>query len=187
MARELTESTIRSHPRKPTASAVIHPAVLRSIGILASASAPLTCDGCHSGSKGVRGAVRPMPAGFTKVKSFYGYSNTTFAPAKMVTNLEFTDNKNSNICLPCHSQRASGTGIKALFAQGSFKQYSVGTSMYPHEAQPAAIVDGKGGYEFSGTSFSYQDRMRHIRIGNYGTGTGYNNTGITQGNCGGCH
>ncbi|WP_243374071.1 hypothetical protein [Geotalea sp. SG265] len=153
---------------------------------LDKASAPLTCDGCHSGAKGVRGAVRPMPTGFTKVKSFYGYSNATIAGAKMTTSLEFTDNKNSNICLPCHSQRAAGTGIKALFAQGAFKQYSVGTAMYPHEAQPAAIVDGKGGYEFASAQ-GYQDRMRHIRIGNYGTGTGYNNTGITSGNCAGCH
>ncbi len=150
---------------------------------LDKASAPLTCDGCHTGSTGT---VRPMPAGFTKVKSFYGYSTPTIAPAKMVTSLEFTNNKNSNICLPCHSQRAAGAGIKALFAQGAFKQYSVGTAMYPHEAQPAAIVDGKGGYEFASAQ-GYQDRMRHIRIGNYGTGTGYNNTGITSGNCSGCH
>ena len=150
---------------------------------LDKASAPLVCSGCHTSFKG---AVRPLPAGFTKVRSFYGYSNAAIAPAKMVANLEFTDNKNSNICIPCHSQRAAGTGIKALFAQGAFKQYSVGTSMYPHEAQPAAIVDGKGGYEFTSAQ-GYQDRMRHIRIGNYGTGTGYNNTGVTSGNCSGCH
>ena len=150
---------------------------------LDKASAPLVCSGCHTSFKG---AVRPLPAGYAKVKSFYGYSTVSIAPAKMVASLEFTDNKNSNICIPCHSQRAAGTGIKALFAQGAFKQYSVGTAMYPHEAQPAAIVDGKGGYEFASAQ-GYQDRMRHIRIGNYGTGTGYNNTGITSGNCAGCH
>ena len=150
---------------------------------LDKASAPLVCSGCHTSFKG---AVRPLPAGYAKVKSFYGYSTVAIAPAKMVATLEFTDNKNSNICIPCHSQRAIGAGIKALFAQGAFKQYSVGTNMYPHAAQPAAIVDGKGGYEFASAQ-GYQDRMRHIRIGNNGTGTGYNNTGVTSGNCAGCH
>ncbi len=150
---------------------------------LDKASAPLVCNGCHTSFKG---AVRPLPAGYTKVSSFYGYSTATIAPKKIAVSLQFTDNKNSNLCLPCHSQRASGTEIKALFAAGAFKQYSVGTTTYPHAAQPAAIVDGQGGYEFASAQ-GYQDRMRHIRIGNYGTGTGYNNTGITSGNCAGCH
>lgn len=162
-------------------------------------STPLTCNGCHTSVD--TGALRlqnftTASHGAKGYKAFWGYSTAAISGKKVVTSIQLGDNRNSNICMPCHSQRASGQEIKDVFATGAFKQYSAGSAIYPHEAQPAAIFYGKGGYEFTATtnpatggSFAYQDRARHQRIGNYvaGGATGYNNTGITQGSCVACH
>jgi hypothetical protein len=67
-----------------------------------------------------------------------------------------------------------------VFAVGAFKQYSAGSAIYPHAAQPAAIVVGKGAYEF--TTFTPPAE------GHFLNGTGnLNGTGTTQGPCVGCH
>ncbi|MCM0083747.1 hypothetical protein L4X63_19340 [Geomonas sp. Red32] len=159
-------------------------------------SEPIVCTACHNNVD--KGTLRlanftSQHLGGAKYMARYGYKNALANNVLVNSTLTLPDNKNSNVCLPCHSQRASGQEIKDVFALGNFKQYSAGSAIYPHAAQPAAIVAGMGGYEFTvqnGTSnngFAYQDRARHQRIGNYGTGTGYNNTGVTQGNCVGCH
>ena len=154
-------------------------------------SSPLTCNGCHTSPEG---ALNTANFGTTGYKAYWGYSTALISGKKVVTSIQLGDNRNSNICMPCHSQRASGQEIKDVFATGAFKQYSAGSAIYPHAAQPAAIFYGKGGYEFTtekvsgDNGFAYQDRARHQRIGNNGTtGTGYNNTGITQGSCVACH
>lgn len=159
-------------------------------------NAPLTCNGCHTSPEGDLRLQNFTTAthGAKGYKALWGYSTAKISGQKVVTAIQLGDNKNSNICMPCHSQRASGQEIKDVFATGAYKQYSAGSGIYPHAAQPAAIFYGKGGYEFTATNgtgssngFAYQDRARHQRIGNYGTGTGYNNTGVTQGACVGCH
>ena len=150
----------------------------------------LTCNACHTSPEG---NLRTANFGTVGYKAYWGFSSA-LSGKRVVTSIQLGDNRNSNICMPCHSQRASGQEIKDVFATGSFKQYSAGSAIYPHAAMPAAIFYGKGGYEFTvqngstNNGFAYQDRARHQRIGNYGTtGTGYNNTGITQGSCVGCH
>ncbi|GFO54607.1 hypothetical protein GMSM_16140 [Geomonas sp. Red276] len=159
-------------------------------------SEPIVCSACHNSVD--KGTLRlanftSQHLGGAKYMARYGYKNALANNVLVNSTLTLPDNKNSNLCLPCHSQRASGQEIKDVFALGNFKQYSAGSAIYPHAAQPAAIVAGMGGYEFTvqngstNNGFAYQDRARHQRIGNYGTGTGYNNTGVTQGTCVGCH
>jgi hypothetical protein len=169
-------------------------------------SVPLACNACHiptgygTGQADIpEGKLRTASFGTTGYKAFWGYSNATYLPKKIVTSIQLMSNKNSDICMPCHSQRASGQEVKDYYAAATALDASnavnVGTSIYPHEGQPAAIWNGVGGYDFTATNgtgtsngFAYQDRARHQRIGNYGTSsTGYNGTGITQGSCVGCH
>lgn len=165
-----------------------------AVGSSVKVSAPLTCNACHTSAEGgLRLANFTTASHGTKgYKAFYGYSGA-YASKRIVTTLQLIDNKNSNICMPCHSQRGSGQEIKDIFANATLKSYSVGASAYPHYAAPAAIWSGKGGYEYTtaatATNFTYQDRARHQRIGNYAAGgaTGYNNTGTTAGSCAFCH
>jgi len=173
------------------------------------ANAPLTCNACHvnrvvgaadthlnEGALRLKNFTTASVVGSKKgYKAFWGYSGA-LATKRIVTSIQLGDNRNSNLCMPCHSQRASGQEIKDFFANGKSNAYTIGTAIYPHAAQPAAIFYGVGGYDFTATNgsgttdgFGFQDRARHQRIGNYisGGATGYNNTGITQGSCVGCH
>lgn len=165
-------------------------------------AAPLTCSACHdSVDKGTLRLANFTTAshGAKGFKAYWGYSTASFVKNKVVTAIQLGDNRNSNICMPCHSQRASGQEIKDVFAAAKpaiapgVAGSGIGTAIYPHAAQPGAIFYGKGGYEFTATngtgasnSFAYQDRARHQRIGNY-LPSGYNDTGVTQGSCVGCH
>ena len=134
-------------------------------------SEPLVCSGCHTHLG--KGTLRTASFGTTGYLARYGYKNATISGGVLINStLQFSNMKNSNICIPCHSQRGSGQEIKELYA-AAFMAYSSGSNIYAHAYQPAGIVDGKGGYDFTTPSATFE----------------HNNFGATdkQGPCAGCH
>jgi hypothetical protein len=125
----------------------------------------------------IRAAGKPFPA-------YYNYSIAS--TGKFITKAQYSDFKESNVCVPCHSGRNTATNgnvIKQLAAFQSFTSLTVaGGSLpgAPHGVYQAAILDGKIGYQFSKYSTAANG---HATLGVAGA----INTGNVAGPCVTCH
>ncbi|HJV66147.1 MAG TPA: hypothetical protein VJ550_10470 [Geomonas sp.] len=131
---------------------------------------PLSCAGCHNADF----TVRDLPA----VTAYYNYSSGI--TGKQIVSSLFPDQKESNVCIPCHAGRANGDTIKAIAAKSAHQGYS--TSFWQnlpyldgHHLAGAAFVFQAAGYRFPGQS--YDSPVGHVSVGSSGN----------AGSCVSCH
>lgn len=130
----------------------------------------LYCWGCHSSAgKGVLHNPGPF-------KFWYGNDLTNTNPNGVL--IEFADAKNSNVCMTCHSGRTE----VAQIIKNDNRDGTNASIMYPHYMASSLIVFQKGGFEFTGRSYTAPSYFAHDKIGISAAGTG-----TTSGPCAGCH
>jgi predicted CxxxxCH...CXXCH cytochrome family protein len=121
----------------------------------------LTCVGCHTNiDTGAVALVKP-------VKPFADDSYLN------------KDLNVSNLCMDCHSGRNNGVSITKNVGTANFNSLGF---VSPHYMAAGGILQGNGGYNFPGQSYSFYSSNAHRVIGM----NDVNSTG-TVGPCVGCH
>lgn len=111
---------------------------------VSSGKQPLTCDACHA-SDDFANSVRTLGA-YKAGMGGYG------AAAK--ASIQFPDVGESNLCIPCHAGRENGDSLKAGTGTAPY-DFTNKTFVNPHYLAAAAVLYGKGGFQFYTSGVRY--------------------------------
>jgi predicted CxxxxCH...CXXCH cytochrome family protein len=141
----------------------------------------VTCRACHTDANGT---VRGVAA----VKSFYNFSTTAAFGGKTNSGeVQYSDFKSSNVCIPCHSGRNGASNGPIFDTLAVFTKYTSATVNPgpPHgdNGLQAGLLDAKIGYKFGKTYTADASGNSHNTIGVGGSVA----TNTTSGPCVTCH
>jgi predicted CxxxxCH...CXXCH cytochrome family protein len=141
----------------------------------------VTCRACHTDANGT---VRGVAA----VKSFYNFSTLAAFGGKINSGeVQYSDFKSSNVCIPCHSGRNGASNGPVFDTLAVFTKYTSATVNpgVPHgdNGLQAGLLDAKIGYKFGKTYTADASGNTHNTIGVGGSVA----TNTTSGPCVTCH
>ncbi|UFS71059.1 cytochrome c3 family protein [Geomonas sp. RF6] len=141
---------------------------------LGETNAVMACITCHKTAEGALRTDMIIPDGNVTLKN--GYVARFVQAGQTDKTVTFPAFKNSNICVPCHSGRTTGSVVKDYYALGNYT--SGQTNFYQHAANIGQTFIGTGAYEFAAANY--------INLPKHHTGAGMS-LNTEKGPCATCH